>query len=869
MFSSGLSLRVAWTLSAGAVCSLVSCWLGGAMVLAQTPGTGRAPSQEQLDFFESKIRPVLVENCYRCHSSSEKSVRGGLSVDNREGLLAGGESGAAIVPGDLENSLLWQAINYRDLRMPPRGKLPDQVLADFKKWIEMGAPDPRNNDGVVVHAKVTAADIEAGKSFWAFTKPRLVPPIVQTLDTWAKTDIDRYVVAKWESLGVQPADDCEPNTLLRRLTFDLVGLPPTPEQRTEFLQDWQSNPDQAIGRLADQLLDSPQYGERWGRHWLDVARFAETSGKESDVVFPDAWRYRNYVINSFQKDKPYDRFIREQVAGDLLPIASDEQWNEQLIATGFLAIGPKSLTELSPRQFQADLIDEQIDSTTRVVLGLSVACARCHDHKFDPIPQSDYYALAGIFQSTETFYGGSSGGLGARNRHPTESIRLPVQDASSSQAIMTAQEIAELKKELQTRQQELVEARRAQRSGGNPRGVNPLLLEQIVSQIRDRLKNLDSSGHPISVCMGVQDRETMRNARILVRGEIDQPAQEVARGFVQVLGNLPPALPAKSSGRLELANWLVSKENPLTARVMVNRIWQHLLGQGLVREPDNFGASGPKPTHPELLDYLALQFMDQGWSVKQAIRGIVTSRVYRLSSAYDPSRLEADPENHHIARGNVKRLSAEAIRDAMLSVSGSINLNPPESSMFASLGSAVMGPNGPQNAPLLFGPNATSDDSVARLRRLLGVVRRNPTINQLEIPDYHRSVYLPIGRNVLPRALDVFDFADTNGVTGTREVSNTADQALYLLNNSFVLELSDSFARRVMQASKEPPARVQQAFHLAFGRSATTDELNASLKFVRRAQEGQGRIAKDEALFRAWSQFCQSLMGAAEFRIVQ
>ncbi|MFM7844123.1 MAG: PSD1 and planctomycete cytochrome C domain-containing protein, partial [Planctomycetota bacterium] len=809
MFSSWISLRSALLCLAGAVGGMGCFWPGAAELLAQPPAAGRTPiSKEQLDFFESKIRPVLAENCYRCHSSAEKSVRGGLSVDNREGLLAGGESGAAIVPGDLDNSLLWQAINYRDFRMPPRGKLPDQVLADFKKWIEMGAPDPRNNDGVVVQAKVTAADIEAGKSFWAFTKPRLVQPVVQTLDTWAKTDIDRYVVAKWESLGVQPADDCDPQTVLRRLTFDLVGLPPTPEQRTEFLQEWKSSPDRAIEHLADQLLDSAQYGERWGRHWLDVARFAETSGKESDVVFPDAWRYRNYVIQSFQKDKPYDRFIREQVAGDLLPISSDEQWNEQLIATGFLAIGPKSLTEPSPRQFQADLIDEQIDSTTRVVLGLSVGCARCHDHKFDPIPQSDYYALAGLFQSTETFYGGSSGGIGTRNRHPSESIRLPVQDASSREAVMTPQEIAELKAELQTRQQELVEARRAQQAGNNTRGLNPILLEQLVAQIRDRLRNIDASGHPISVCMGVQDRETIRNARILVRGEIDQPAQEVPRGFVQVLGNLPTALPTKSSGRLQLAEWLVSKENPLTARVMVNRIWQHLLGQGLVREPDNFGVSGPKPTHPELLDYLALQFMEHGWSVKQTIRSIVGSRVYRLSSTYDPSRLEADPENHHLARGNVKRLSAEALRDAMLSVSGSINLNPPESSMFASLGTAVMGPNGPQNVPLLFAPNALPEESAARLRRLLGAARRNPMVNPMEVPDYHRSVYLPVGRNVLPRALSVFDFADSNLVTGIREVSNTADQALYLLNNPFVLELSDSFARRVMQSSKEPTARV-------------------------------------------------------------
>ncbi|MFY8071987.1 MAG: PSD1 and planctomycete cytochrome C domain-containing protein [Pirellula sp.] len=820
---------------------------------------------EQLDFFETKIRPVLIENCYRCHSASEQSVRGGLSVDNRDALLAGGESGAAIVPGDLENSILWHAINYRDYRMPPRGKLPAAVIADFKTWIEMGAPDPRVNQGAVVNSKVTAEDIEKGKSFWSFVEPKKVEPVVDKYQDWGHTPIDRYVVSKWEEQQVEPNEDCDPNTLVRRLTFDLTGLPPSPEQRAEFLRDWKASPQDAIERLVDELLASEQYGQHWGRHWLDVARYAETSGKESDVTYPNAWRYRDYVIESFQKDKPYDRFIIEQVAGDLLSVSSDQQWNEHLIATGFLAIGPKSLAEQNPRQFQADLIDEQIDTTTRVVLGLSVGCARCHDHKFDPIPQSDYYALAGIFQSTETFYGGTRS---IRNRQPSDWIRLPVADPDSSKPIMSPQDVADLKKELQERQQELAEARRAQRTGANNAVLNANILDQIVSQIRARISSVDDQGRPVSVCMGVQDRTTMRSARILVRGEIDQQAQEVPRGFVQVLGNLPKQLSPKSSGRLELAQWMVSKDNPLAARVMVNRIWQHLIGKGIVREPDNFGVSGPAPTHRDLLDYLAIDFMDNGWSIKHMIRSIATSRVYRISSAYDPERFEADPENLWIARANPKRLGAEAIRDSMLTASGSINLKPAKSSMFASFGPAVMGPNGPQNIPLIFAPNAINDDRAANLRRLLGGGMRNPTINQMEVANYHRSVYLPVGRNVLPRALDVFDFADPNSVTGTREVSNTAAQALYMMNNPFVLELSDAFARRVMQSTKDPQGRVDRAFQLAYGRSASTDEVNASLRFLRRAKESQDQVPADEALFKAWSQLCQALIAAAEFRIV-
>ncbi|MFZ4469473.1 MAG: PSD1 and planctomycete cytochrome C domain-containing protein [Pirellula sp.] len=840
-------------------------WICGAAFAAASEDDGKL-TPDQLDFFETKIRPVLIEHCYRCHATSEQSVRGGLSVENREALLAGGESGPAIVPGDLDNSSLWHAINYRDNRMPPKGKLAPNIIADFKTWIEMGAPDPRVNQGVVVHSKVTPEDIQAGKSFWAFTQPQRTEAKLEQFQDWGESSIDRLVAAKWEAQGIEPTDDCDANTLLRRLTMDLVGLPPTPEQREGFLEDWQSSPQGAIVRLADELLESRQYAERWARHWLDAARYAESSGKESDMSFPNAWRYRDYVIQSFENDKPYDRFLLEQIAGDLLPVADDSQWNENLIATGFLAIGPKSLTEQNPRQFQADLVDEQIDTTTRVVLGLSVGCARCHDHKFDPIPQSDYYALAGIFQSTETFYGGTRT---IRNRQPSDSIRLPIQDPEASKPVMTPQEIEDLKKELQERQQELAEARRAQRTGGTTPGLNANILDQIVGQLRAKINSVDATGRPISVCMGVQDRQSVRNARVLVRGEIDQPAQEIPRGFVQVLGNLPDKLPASGSGRLEFAKWLVSKENPLTARVMVNRIWQHLMGQGIVREPDNFGLSGPMPTHRELLDYLALEMMDQNWSVKSIIRSIVTSRVYRLKTDQDPSRFEADPENLWIARGNVKRLSAEAIRDAMLSVSGSIELKPPRASILAAMGSALMGPNGPQNAPLLIAPGSGNDDRLANLRRLLGGNLRNPTVNLIEVPNYHRSVYLPITRNNIPRALDAFDFADPNMVTGTREVSNTAEQALYMLNNPFVLELSDAFARRLIQSSTDPQARVDRAFQIAYGRPASREEIQASVKFVRKAKDSQSQVPSDEATFKAWSQFCQAIFGSAEFRVLR
>jgi cytochrome c553 len=835
-------------------------------------------STEQVQFFEAKIRPVLIEHCYRCHSVDGQSVRGGLVVDNRDALLAGGESGPAVVPGNLKESILWDAINYRDYRMPPGGRLPANVIEDFKTWIEMGAPDPRVQVGVVVHSRVSPEDIEKSKTFWSFRKPERKTPDPGSDDQWAETEIDRYIASGWKDQGVEPVSDCDPETLVRRIAFDVVGLPPTPQQRQSFLNRSKRDMEGAIADLVEELLASPRFGEKWGRHWLDVARYAESTGKERDVTFPHAWRYRDYVIRSFNEDKPYDRFIMEQVAGDLLSAKDDQVWNENLIATGFLAMGPKSLAEQNPRQFQADLVDEQIDTLSRTVLGMSVGCARCHDHKFDPIPQADYYALAGIFQSTETYFGGSRS---QRNRQPSDLIILPVQDREPMQPRLSNEQLKELKKELAEKEKELDEARRAQRTGNNG-GNNPLLnvalLDQIVSQIASRISSVDSNGRPISFCMGVQDRDAPRNARILVRGEIDSPAQEVPRGFLQVLDHGSNKLPKEGSGRLALAKWLTSRDNPLTARVMANRVWQTLIGQGIVREPDNFGMSGPQPTHPELLDHLALEFMDHQWSVKHLVRSIVQSRVYRMSSRCDQERLEADPENKLIARGNVRRLSAEAIRDAMLAVSGQLDTKPPKGSPIAAFGSVDVGPNGPMAVPLialnLLNPaareNMRPEQREGMMREAMRSGLRNPNVNILETANYHRSIYLPIARNQVPRALDAFDFAEPSLVIGTREVSHTAEQALYMLNNPFVLELSDATARRLIQHTKDPRERVAHAFRLVYGREATSAELDAANQFFRKATGNirSSDAKRDEIAFQLLSQFCQALFGSAEFRVL-
>lgn len=851
-------------------------WMASLLACSANPTWAQSqenqPTPEGIQFFETKIRPVLVEHCYRCHSNDGVGTRGGLAVDSRDALLAGGESGPSIVPGNLEDSVLWDAITYKGLKMPPKNPLPKEVIEDFRKWILMGAPDTRVATGTIIHSKVTAEDIEKGKEFWAFKKPeKASAPSDPT--GWAKTDIDRFIASSQQEQRLKPAPDADATTFLRRVYLDLIGLPPTIQEITDFTAAYQKDADQAVEQTVDQLLKRPQFGERWGRHWLDVARYAESSGKEVDVTYPHAWRYRNYVIDAFNQDKPYDQFLREQLAGDLLRPTNDQDWAENLIATGFLAIGPKALIEQNPRQFQADLIDEQIDTTTRVMLGVSVACARCHDHKFDPIPQLDYYRLAGIFQSTETYYGGERS---QRNRQPSNQIILPIDDPNPGVTAMSKSELDDLKKEVKKRQEEAIEARRAQRQPQNDKDagrnlLNAAVLDQLVAVLNNRLHSVDDNGKPLTFCMGVQDSDRIRNARVLVRGEIDQPAQEVDRGFVQVLCNSDVKLQGKSSGRLELANWIANKDNPLTARVMVNRLWQHMLGQGIVNEPDNFGASGPAPTHPMLLDYLAVRFIEQGWSIKKLVKEIAMSRTYRLSSQFDEGQFEQDPENKYLSRFRPRRIDAEALRDSMLAISGQIDLRRPKASTVASFGSTMIGPNGPALPPgalqaLTSMSSGTGTMSPGTMQLLRGM--RGGTTNPLEAPFYHRSVYLPIVRNALPRSLDVFDFAESSIVVGQREESNTADQALYMLNNSFVMEQSDAIARRVMKMSSSPNDRLATAFLLIYGRKATSQEMQACQEFVRKAGNAASGRNRDEKGFSLLSELCQALMASAEFRYV-
>jgi len=868
------------------VCAGLGCWLS----LAASGSSQGLLAPEAERFFESKIRPVLVRECYSCHSSDVGQVRGGLWLDTAESLRTGGDSGPGVVPGKIDESLLWNAINHVDFVMPPRRKLSAEVLEDFRQWIEMGAPDPRTTQPANIRAGITAAEIERGREFWSFKLPQR-PVTPAGGDDWARTDIDRFVWQQLEQHALTPASDAPPSVLLRRLSFDLLGLPPSPDKIEQFHQAWQVNPSTAWQATVDQFLEQPQFGERWGRHWLDLVRYAESTGREVNLTYPHAWRYRDYVIDSFNQDKPYDRFLQQQIAGDLLPADTDEQWTENLVATGFMTLGPKALNEQNGRQFELDMIDEQIDVTTRVMLGVSIACARCHDHKFDPIPQADYYALSGIFRGMSTHYGTFRT---QQNRRPSNLIELPVADANPLQPALSRAEIDHIKVELKAKQAELREALLTRRDGQSADAKNNpqqkiIQLAQISSTagiLQAQLDSYDSNGQPLSLCMAVQETSPT-NARLLERGEFNKPAQQIERGFPQVLCAAPPSIPDSSTGRLELARWIGSSQNPLTARVMVNRLWQHLFGQALVRTPEDFGATGQTPTHPELLDYLAVEFMENNWSVKHLIRSMLLSRSYRMSSQYDSAKFEIDPENRYLWRMEPKRLEAEAIRDSLLAISGEIDLERPAGSLVAQAGTAIV------REGTLFSlstAQSTSGNSLAnRFReqaagRVLGTQTLRPVVDSLDQTVLYRSVYLPVVRDNIPRALDVFDFAESTMVIGSRETSNTPDQGLFFLNNPFVMERAAAMARRVQKEAGQPIQQIQYAFLLAYGRPANSTELRAAKQFMTSFQPGStqdqrplafrrfnsSRDANSQAIveLEKLTVLCQSIMGSAEFRYV-
>jgi len=895
---------------------------------------------EGIEFFEKKIRPILVDHCYKCHAAdSEKGPKGGLLLDTREGLFKGGDTGPAIVQGDGEKSLLIKAVRYTDenLQMPPKNrKLSDEQVADLEAWVKMGAPDPRTGQ------PSTLNHLPSTKTHWAF-QPIKDPPVPAVKNKrWVQNPIDAFVLAKLEAKGMSPSRQADKRALIRRASYDLTGLPPTPEEAADFLADKSSD---AFARVVERLLDSPRYGERWARHWLDVARYADTKGYvfEEERRYAYAYTYRDYVIRSLNEDVPFDRFVVEQLAADQLGLGEDKR---ALAAMGFLTLGRRFLNN------QPDIIDDRIDVVTRGLMGLTVTCARCHDHKYDPIPTSDYYSLYGVFASSsepsdkpllgtvslpkgydeyvaerkkredelknfretkqhealaqlrqragdyllaaydtrrledkskaeglarerkldpqtvqkwssrldewskehhpifapwfafaalpESEYAVRSAELAAKfsgNGEADKPINPLVVEAFAGQAPASMKEVAErygkLFAEADKQWQEAVEARKKEEKAEPPAALpdpNQEALRQILyaegapanlasgefrrvfdvptSQklraLQRKLEELDAT-HPGAPPKGMvlADNSQPHNPRVFVRGNPNNPGPEVPRQFLEVVAG-PDRKPfEKGSGRLELAQAIASRTNPLTARVIVNRVWLHHFSAGLVRTPSDFGVRSDPPTHPELLDYLAAWLMDNGWSLKKLHRLIMLSSAYQQSSDDNGRFTQVDPDNRLLWKMNRRRLDFESMRDSLLAVSGKLDLTEGGHSV-----------------------DITTQPFTAR-----------------------RTVYGFVERQNLPGIFRTFDFASPDTTSPQRFATIVPQQALFLMNSPFIVQQARELATRPeVKACQSSADTVRALYQVAFQRSPERDEVQLGMRFL----EAQSRKPAEQPDTPAW-----------------
>ncbi len=972
------------------------------VVLLSAAGALHAASAANLEFFEKKIRPLLVERCSECHSAEPgKKIKAGLRLDHAAGWLEGGDSGPAVMPGNVDQSPLIKAVRYTGVEfeaMPPKSQLTRDEIALLEDWVKRGAPAPAEVPTVAVNTagakpRQTGLTIEEGKKIWAFVPPAN-PPVPKLAGgaaarEWPRTDIDHFIAAEWGAKGLRPAPDAERPALFRRASFDLTGLPPTPEAIDAFVRDARSTPD-AFAHAVDTMLASPQFGERWGRRWLDVARFAESSGGGRTLMFRDAWRYRDYVVEAFSRDLPFDQFIREQLAGDLLTAATPEDRRRQITATAFLALGPTNYEEQNKDALRMDIIDEQLDTLGKAFLGLTLGCARCHDHKFDPVPTRDYYALAGILRSTHTLHNYTD------NVAKWVDATLPVDSGAELEITAHEAKVAALEKKIAAMRKSasapaggkavalaalpgiVLDDQQAKIVGGwsssttvkpylgggyltdnndqkgqrtvtftpaiaqagrydvrfaytpqpnratnvpitilhadgettvvvNEREAPPLdghfislgtfrfekdgagyvlvsnegtdgvvivdalqlvaiepradLLPLVLAGSTDgpkraakktmaepadpaarktiaelrtleaELKKLTASGPKRAVAMSVREAVgEIGDTEIRIRGVARSLGPKVPRGFLQVASSgAPPQFSPGESGRRELADWIASAANPLTARVIVNRAWGWLLGTGLVRTVDNFGTTGELPSHPALLDHLARQFVADGWSVKKLIRAIVLSRTYQLAATASAESARLDPDNRFFSHANRRRLEAEEIRDAILAASGRLD-------------HAIGGPN-------ITGPAA------ATVAGEYGYV----------FTDTRRSLYTPAFRNRRLELFEVFDFADINASMGQRAVTTVAPQALFLMNHPFVIEQAKLAAQHTLgTGTGDDAARLDRAYRVALGRAPTAKERTLALQFV----SGVSGESSGDATARAeaWAQLHQSIFACVDFR---
>jgi cytochrome c553 len=777
-------------------------WVFLLLPLGASVARGQGPDTET--FFELKVRPVLAGTCFKCHGGTK--VSSGLRVDSRAALLKGGDSGPAIFPGDPDQSLLLQAVRHTHatLRMPPKDKLSEAIISDLAAWIRAGAPWPD-----AAKAKPFAA-----QNHWAFQPVRPVTPPPDPTG-WAHHPIDRFVMARLRQQGLHPVAPADRRTLLRRATFDLIGLPPAPEEMASFLAD--DAPD-AFEKVMERLLASPHYGERWGRHWLDVARYADTAGDNADYPIPEIRLYRDYVLDAFNADKPFDQFVQEQLAGDVLARQGPrEKYAERVAATGFLALSRRYAT--APYELWHLTLEDAIETTGAAFLGLTLRCARCHDHKFDPITTRDYYALYGFFASTTFPYAGSEE-FASKNMDRLHFVPLVPPDEA-------APRLAAYEKKLRDRQAEI---RQVEKDGKRAKPGTDL------GRLRGELRQWQRPGLPPDLpgAYAVSEGKPV-SVPIQIRGDPETPGPVVPRGVPEFLSSgRPLSLPATGSGRLELARWITQSDNPLTARVLVNRIWQHYFGKGLVGTPNNFGLRGDEPTHPELLDWLATEFVRSGWSIKHLHRLILTSKTYQLSCIPDAANAARDPGNRYLGRADRRRLDAEAIRDSLLAVGGHLDRSRP----------------GPHPFPPM---------------RDWPWTQHNP-FKQV-YPSNHRSVYLMTQRLQRHPFLALFDGPDTNHTTEKRSSSTVPLQALYLMNDPFVREQAEGLAGRLLAAAPDAAGRVARGCELAWGRPPHSDEIEKGTAYIRRCTQEleKAGIPQERRERQAWTSYARVLLMANEF----
>ena len=689
---------------------------------------------DRIEFFEKRIRPVLVEHCYECHSNDADSPMGGLLLDSRDSMRKGGDSGEAIVPGDLDASLLIAALKYESFEMPPDGKLSDEVITDFIRWVEMGAPDPREDQAIrIADMPRTEIDWETARRFWAFQSPhpQEKPGVVRA--DWPQSPIDAFILARLEQEGLTPNEPADPQSLLRRLSFDLTGLPPTADRTDVFVSDYARHPDHAVENAVTELIDSPHFGERWAALWLDVMRYAEDQahivGNNKSLFFPNAYLYRDWVINAFNNDLPYDEFLRRQLAADLLyPDDSDSH-----VALGFIGLGPKYYRRNSP-EVMAEEWENQVDTLARGLLGLTVACARCHNHKYDPVTTEDYYALAGVFAGTEMF------------NQPLEAE-------------------AERSKDGQAKQPD--EARHV---------------------VRDK--------QPVDL-------------NVMIRGDVKNKGPVVPRGFLQVLCQEERECFTEGSGRRELAEAIASPGNPLTARVIVNRVWGEMFGRPLVGTPSNFGVLGERPSHPKLLDDLAFRFMQHGWSLKWLIREIALSATYQQSSRIDTEHVALDPANILLGRMPRRRLSIEQWRDTLLTAAGKLD-------------------------PQVGGPSFDPTDLQAT----------------------RRTVYAARSRLQVAPLLKTFDFPDPNAHAARRVETTTPLQKLFALNSPMMVSLAESIVKQHPSANADPAKPIRQVYRQILGHDPTDEEFRLAVTYLDQGDEAR------------WVEYVQVLLASNELLYV-